>query len=163
MSSKTNRPDRRSDYRHFPEAYSELFEQFKMNGTARLGPMPHTNALGGRRDLYRYRTYLISAVETDPDDDYARNLYDAARDVTMRVEGAGNRCFIVLELNPIVAAMRQPAGEPSAEGESRQAGEIESRQDHLTCPITTRPCTDGRCTSGWCQLDMSAKYKEHLP
>jgi hypothetical protein len=129
MSSKTNRPDRRSDYRHFPEAYSELFEQFKMNGTARLGPMPHTNALGGRRDLYRYRTYLISAVETDPDDEYARNLYDAARDVTMRVEGAGNRCFIVLELNPIVAAMRNPeatseargdTAEPFAEGESRQ-------------------------------------------
>lgn len=113
MPSKASRPDRRSDYRHFPQAYSELFQQFADAGMARLGPMPHTAALGGRRDLYRYRTYLMSAVETDPDDDYARGLYDAARDVTMRVEGAGNRCFIVLELNPIVAAMR---ADPATEG-----------------------------------------------
>jgi hypothetical protein len=149
------RTDRKTDYRHFPAEYGDMFEQFARDGNVRLGPMPYAKANSSRRDLYRYRLFLINAVEEDPDDTFARELYDAARNVTMRIEGAGNRCFIVLELNPIVAAMRQPAAEPFAEGESRQ--------DHLPCPITTRPCTDGRCTSGWCQLDMSVKYKEHLP
>lgn len=103
------RSDRKTDYRHFPAEYGEMLQIFAEKGTYRIGPMPHTQALSSRRDLYRYRMFLINAVEDDPDDTFARELYDAARDVIMRVEGAGNRCFIVLELNPIVAAMRSEA------------------------------------------------------
>src|SRR3954468_3545539 len=132
------RIDRKTDYRHFPAEYGDMFEQFARDGNVRLGPMPYAKANSSRRDLYRFRLFLINAVEEDPEDTFARDLYDAARNVTMRIEGAGNRCFIVLELNPIVAAMRQPF----AEGESRQAGETESRQDHLICPATSHPCTD---------------------
>lgn len=120
------RLDRKTDYRHFPQAYSELLQRFADEGTARLGPMKYNAALGARRDLYRYRMFLINAVEDDPDDTFARELYDAARDVYMRVEGSGDECFIVLELNPIVAAMRRSgpdvaASGPLTEGQSRQA------------------------------------------
>src|SRR4051812_22710731 len=127
------RTDRKTDYRHFPAEYGDMFEQFAREGSVRLGPMPYAKANSSRRDLYRFRLFLINAVEEDPEDTFARDLYDAARNVTMRIEGAGNRCFIVLELNPIVAAMRNPeatseagsdtAGDPFAEGESRQTGE----------------------------------------
>jgi hypothetical protein len=154
------RTDRKTDYRHFPAEYGDMFEQFARDGNVRLGPMTYAKANSSRRDLYRFRLFLINAVEEDPEDTFARDLYDAARNVTMRIEGAGNRCFIVLELNPIVAAMRNP--EATSEAGSDMA-EGESRQDRLICPITSHSCTDARCTSGWCQLDMTAHHKEHLP
>jgi hypothetical protein len=121
------RTDRKTDYRHFPAEYGDMFEQFARDGAVRLGPMPYNKANSSRRDLYRYRLFLINAVEEDPDDTFARELYDAARNVTMRIEGTGSQCFIVLELNPIVAAMRAPeatseAGSDSP-GESRHIGE----------------------------------------
>jgi hypothetical protein len=120
------RTDRKTDYRHFPAEYGDMFEQFARDGNVRLGPMPYAKANSSRRDLYRFRLFLINAVEEDPEDTFARDLYDAARNVTMRIDGTGNQCFIVLELNPIVAAMRQPF----AEGESRQDGDSESKE-HL--------------------------------
>jgi hypothetical protein len=98
-----------------------MFEQFARDGNVRLGPMPYAKANSSRRDLYRYRLFLINAVEEDPDDTFARELYDAARNVTMRIEGAGNRCFIVLELNPIVAAMRNPEATSEARSDRRRA------------------------------------------
>jgi hypothetical protein len=137
------RTDRKTDYRHFPAEYGDMFEQFARDGNVRLGPMTYAKANSSRRDLYRFRLFLINAVEEDPEDTFARDLYDAARNVTMRIEGTGSQCFIVLELNPIVAAMRQPeatseAGsdsphEPFAEGESesRQDDSSESQKEHL--------------------------------
>lgn len=112
------RTDRKTDYRHFPAEYGDMFERFSRNGHVRLGPMPYSKANSSRRDLYRYRLFLINAVEEDPEDTFARELYDAARNVTMRIEGTGNDCFIVLELNPIVAAMRQPEATSEAASEA---------------------------------------------
>jgi hypothetical protein len=147
------RTDRKTDYRHFPAEYGDMFEQFARDGNVRLGPMTYAKANSSRRDLYRFRLFLINAVEEDPEDTFARDLYDAARNVTMRIDGTGSQCFIVLELNPIVAAMRNPEATHEAGSDSSDS----PRDDGLKCPITTYPCTDGRCTSGWCQR------KEHLP
>jgi hypothetical protein len=114
MTSR-DRPDSRRDYRHFPAAYGEVFHRFAERDSAVLGPMSERDARAALRDLYRFRTFLSHACDTDPSDAFARELLTISRDATMRVEPLVSPVnenlthVVTLTLNPIVAAMRAVA------------------------------------------------------
>lgn len=100
----TKRSDRRADYRHFPPEYGEAFRR-----KGRLGPMTYADAKATTRELYRFRTYLMSAIENDPADTFAREMYDAARDVSLSIENDTSdkmQWYVLFRTNPVVAAMR---------------------------------------------------------
>lgn len=111
--SPPSRRDRRSDYRNFPAAYGELFMLCRDGERHTIGPFDTERAArAAARDLYRYRGFLRTAVETDHSDVFARQIHDVARDLKIEVmtagDGKGGRgglFSIVLALNPIVAAV----------------------------------------------------------
>lgn len=111
------RRDSRRDYRHFPAAYTELLERVQSAGHASLGPMPLRDAQAGARDLYRFKMFLSSGADDNPEDAHCRRLLNIARDCTVRIEPVAIlpgdppsptlTHLISISLNPIVAAMQQ--------------------------------------------------------
>lgn len=122
MTTRT-RPDSRRDYRHFPQEYATLLHQFAARGHVSLGPLAHSDALAARRDLYRYRAFLSAALDEDPSDDNARELFAIFNRVVLRVESveAVEVGFngvvkslpltyqLTFNLNPLIAAMEAAA------------------------------------------------------
>ena len=101
---------RRRDYRHFPDSYPALLYRFDRDAHATLGPMPQRDARAVVRDLYRYKTFLSHALDTDPADDAARDLHRIAARLMIRVEPVATENgtdthVIVLQVNPVTAAM----------------------------------------------------------
>ena len=113
------RRDTRTDYRHFPPAYAGLVQRFRDTGRAEVGPLTLAAARSTVRDLYRFRMFLVNAMKDDPDDDYARGLWNVFNEVSLRIEPVAvadprqpDALHLVrFSLNPIVAAMRQDAKE----------------------------------------------------
>lgn len=113
MTIPPARRDRRSDYRNFPSAYGELFMLCRDGERHVLGPFDTEKAArAATRDLYRYRGFLRTAVETDHSDVFARQVHDVARDLKIEVTNGYennhldvNTFYIALALNPIVAAV----------------------------------------------------------
>lgn len=108
------RPSARRDYRHFPEAYTSLLLAFDRAGRASLGPMSYADAKAGTRDLYRFKMFLSSGCDADPDDEHARTLLRIFAKIVLRIEPAvcanpgDDRTHVInLSLNPIVAAMER--------------------------------------------------------
>lgn len=108
------RRDQRRDYRHFPPAYTELLERFEAGGqdTIHLGVMSKREAQGAVRDLYRFKMFILDAINEDPDDDHARRLSTIFSSVTLRVETLAEaksddatHC-VVVTLNPVAAALK---------------------------------------------------------
>jgi hypothetical protein len=125
----TKRSDRRADYRHFPPEYGEAFRR-----RGRLGPMTYADAKATTRELYRFRTYLMSAIENDPADTFAREMYDAARDVSLSIDSINNvEHFVVFRTNPVVAAMRLATFDDAA---SDAATVAEARESIGQEPLT---------------------------
>jgi hypothetical protein len=106
------RRDSRRDYRHFPAAYTDLLHRAADAGSTSIGPMTQRDALASLRDLYRFKMFLSSGCDEDPDDAHCRALFNIANSLIMRVEPTATEQgalthLIVLTLNPIVAAMQQ--------------------------------------------------------
>lgn len=114
----STRRDTRRDYRHFPPAYADLVRRFRDTGRAEIGPLTLASARSTVRDLYRFRMFLSAALDDDPGDTYARDLFNIFNEVILRIEPvaiAGDdptELYLVrFALNPVVAAMRQPTEE----------------------------------------------------
>ena len=107
------RRDTRRDYRHFPPAYADLVRRFRDEGRASVPGLTLASARSTVRDLYRFRMFLSAALDDDPGDDYARSLFNIFNEVILRIEPAGETgtYTVRFSLNPVVAAMRQPAEE----------------------------------------------------
>lgn len=103
-----DRLDRRTDYRRFPKPYFDLLDAVdELNGELaakpiRIGPMARKAALPKRRDLYRFKQYLLNA---DPTDDYARRLGDLFNSITISIEGTDDAAWIVITPEVIGAAL----------------------------------------------------------
>jgi hypothetical protein len=102
MTTTRRRPDARTDYRHFPAAYTDLLLRFRAEGMARLGPMPLRDAQSARRDLYRFVGFLRNSPATDM---HARILTEIASEIVWRIEPGENGSYLTLHWNPIAAAM----------------------------------------------------------
>lgn len=110
----TTRRDARRDYRHFPPEYSELLFRFDASGSAAIGPMSLRDAKHAVRDLYRFKMFLTSGADTDPDDEHCRDLLNIFATCILSVEpasvasGPDNALthIVVLRRNPVVAAVR---------------------------------------------------------
>lgn len=110
------RRDTRRDYRHFPPAYAELVRRFRDTGRAEVGPLTLASARSTVRDLYRFRMFLSAALDDDPSDSYARDLFNIFNEVILRIEPVAvadaaqpDALHLVrFALNPVVAAIRQP-------------------------------------------------------
>lgn len=115
MTERTRR-DTRRDYRHFPPEYADLVRDFRDTGRAEVGPLTLAHARSTVRDLYRFRMFLSAALDDDPGDTYARDLFDVFNSAVLRIEpvavaGTDPNAlhFVRFVLNPIVAAVRQKA------------------------------------------------------
>lgn len=101
------RSDARRDYRQFPAAYTQLLEAFETGGKAvRLGPMPLKAAKSAKRDFYRFKGFLMRAVD-DAQDDYARELMTVFNRASVRLEGAGDDAYMIVDHNPLVQAVER--------------------------------------------------------
>ncbi len=106
-----SRQDTRPDYRHFPSEYSDLLYQYARDGQATLGPMPRNAALSARRDMYRFKMFLMHGIDADPEDAHCRALLAIAVRAVIHVEPVATEeptgtHMLVVTTNPIVAAMQ---------------------------------------------------------
>lgn len=130
------RPDRRADYRRYPQSYFDLLTRLSdaLNGgnveaePPTLGPFPRSQALTAKRDLYRFKMFLINA---DPEDGYARALADTFNEFSICMEpvtpgdGKGPHC-LVFRPNPITVAMRAKS---SSERAASRATPLSARDE----------------------------------
>jgi hypothetical protein len=68
------------------------------------------DAEAAKRDLYRFKMFLMSTVDTTPDDDHCRALMTIASRAVLRVEPVAveddrGTHMVTLSLNPIVRSM----------------------------------------------------------
>lgn len=77
------RKDRREDYRAFPSSYTDFIELYGRDGRVELGPLPKARLDAARRDLYRWKMFLINA---DPEDEHARRLVGIWENCELRIE-----------------------------------------------------------------------------
>jgi hypothetical protein len=110
MSSTTTRAprsDARRDYRQFPAAYTLLLEQFEATGKPiRLEMNTLKDAKAARRDFYRFKGFLMRAVDDDHDE-YAKELVAIFNKCSVRLEGTapGQVPAMILDRNPLVRAV----------------------------------------------------------
>lgn len=98
-------------YAQYPAEYAELLMTFRTTGAASLRIDDKSAAYMVRRDLYRYIGAIRAAASEDEDDPFLRDLYEASRNVMVRMREDDGAWHIDLTLNPVVAAMRQrPTG-----------------------------------------------------
>ena len=110
-----SRIERRTDYKHFPDAYTDLLLAYEREGEFRLGPMSLKEASNTRRNLYRFRGFLNAGYNQDK---LAKQLADIARDAIFNIESeAGtDKAWIVVSMDPVTRAMKQQESERVATG-----------------------------------------------
>jgi hypothetical protein len=70
-----------------------------------LGPMPVKGARASKRELLRYKGFLMRACDAPAGDDYAHDMLAIFNRASIRLEEDGDASFLVIDHNPLVRAM----------------------------------------------------------
>ena len=92
----------------FPPGYIEAVHRFQEHGRCQLGPMTEKAARSGRSRLYQYKRALWDS-RSDP---AAEALHDILQRAIITIQDAPDGAkYLVLEPDPVCAAISQPAVE----------------------------------------------------
>ena len=100
------RPERRMDYRNFPQPYFDALDVFLARGSWQSPLMEHRKALALRSNLYRFFGFLRNAPRIDAGyDEVAARYTGISSAIKMRIISAPNErneAWVVFELDPLV-------------------------------------------------------------